>query len=171
MPPASEPELLELLLRGEQIALGALDDESRGIVVDVELERGGARAQPLWQAREFDRPHGKPRARGFECFHPRGRVLLALELAGEHEVDVVGADIGEQIDDGVAAARARLARRQADLDELARPEQREVVRRGAHRFPVGHALDEMDFALVEAGAPGARADGVGRLTHEQSLIA
>jgi hypothetical protein len=105
------------------LPFGALDDEPRGIVVDVELERGGACAQPLRQAGEFYRPHRKPCAHGLECFHPGGRILFALQLAGEHEVDVVGAGIGEQIDDGVAAARAWLARRKAYLDELARPEQ------------------------------------------------
>ena len=77
----------------------------------------------------------------------------------------------QQIDDGIATADSRLARRQADLDELARTEQRKIVRRGAHGFPVGDAFDEVDFAFVEPGAPGARADGVGRFADEQRFVA
>ena len=37
-------EFLELLLRGEQVALGALDDELHGLVVEINADRGGTRA-------------------------------------------------------------------------------------------------------------------------------
>ena len=62
----SEPELLELLLRGEQIALGALDDEPRGIVVDVELECGRrvrAAIVASGRARPATPPATRPRIR------------------------------------------------------------------------------------------------------------
>ena len=98
-------------------------------------------------------------------------VLLALELAGEHQVDVVGAGVGEQLDDGVGAADARLAGRQAELDQLARAEQRQVVRRGAHRIPVGDALDEGTSRSSKPARFDARADGVGRLAHQQRFVA
>ena len=51
----------------------------------------GARAQPLRQARELDRPDRQPCARVLECLDPRRTRLLALQLAGEHQVDIVGA--------------------------------------------------------------------------------
>ena len=76
-------------MRGQQVAFGALDDELHGRVVQVELERRRARAQPLRQLRELHRPDGQPRAGGIERLDPGRVVLLALELAGEHQVDIV----------------------------------------------------------------------------------
>jgi hypothetical protein len=110
-------------LRGEQIALRALDDESHGIVVEFDLHGLRARAQPLRQAGHFHGPYRQPRTDGVESLHPRGVVLLAFEFAGEHQVDIVRARVLQQRDDGVATAHTRLAGRQAQLDQFARTEQ------------------------------------------------
>ena len=169
---ASNLQLLEFLLRGEQIALGALDDELARASSSSSSSSVAARARSHCGSRATSTGQVASHAPvDFERLHPGRAVLLAFELAGEHQIDVVGTGVRQQLDDGIGAARAGLARRQAHLDELARAEQRKVVRRGAHRVPVGHALDEMDFALVEARALDARADGVGGLAHEQRFIA
>ena len=52
--PAQQLELLELLLRGEQVAFGAIDDELHGVV--VELERSARRARAATAAGARLRP-------------------------------------------------------------------------------------------------------------------
>ena len=66
---------------------------------------------------------------------------------------------------------ARLAGRDAQIDELARAEEAEVRVRCEQRVPLEPGLGDEDFALVASGAPRRGADRIAGLHREQRLIA
>ncbi len=66
---------------------------------------------------------------------------------------------------------ARLAGRDAQIDELARAEEAEIRAGGEQRIPLESGLGDQDFALVASGVARRGADGIAGLDREQRLVA
>ena len=98
-----------------------------------------------------------------------GLVQAGQADQGEH-VGAVGGALGQLLQSG-AAFFARLARRNAHLDQLAVAKQAHGRAAGQHLGPIKmRARHREHRALGEALGAGTGADGVGRLLHQQGLV-
>jgi len=130
-----------------------------------------ARAQPLRQAREFDRPHGQPDAAFLQRLHPTGVLRVAIEPAGDDEQQqVIARGVNQPLQHG-APGGSRLSGRQPHLDQTTLREQRQRLSCLLDLFPDrARALDEENLAFGEPGHARTRTDLVGRLANPQGFI-
>jgi hypothetical protein len=166
-----ERELLDLLVRGEEIPLDAVGDErERGFARALLLARK-ARADPQRELLPVDREDVDHHPGRGERTEP-GRVLpCPIEARERDEREGVLRQPGAVRADRLGAVGARLAGGNAQLDDPPRREEGE--RCGARRepAPVVTALDEVDVALAVALGARLGADRVGSLEREQRLVA
>ena len=174
-------ELLDLLVRREQVALDAIGEEGEralalGAGGDVLALRRQALGDPRRQRLPLDRIDAHRDAGAVERGEPGARLLRAVEPRQLHQRDDVAAAACDR-DLAVALQRLRavlagLARRNADLDQLAVGEQAQRLRRAEQAAPVEvRAGDGVHLALAAAGGARGGADRVGGLLGEQRLVA
>src|SRR5271155_1111057 len=69
------------------------------------------------------------------------------------------------------AVDAGLARRNTQVDDLARTEQAEIAIRGGECIPLEAVVDDKELAFLEAGGAGSGADQIPGLHRQQGLVA
>ena len=171
-------ELLNLLVGGEQVALDLVGKEAQAALtgfarLDALTLVGHALGDPGGQGGALDRLKRQADARALQGLKPGaafgGLVQSGQADQGEH-IGAVGGALGQLLQSG-AAFFARLARRNAHLDQLAVAKQAHGRAAGQHLGPVKmRARHREHGALGEALGAGAGADGVGRLLHQQGLV-
>ena len=168
-------------MRGEQVAFDAVGEEGERALAlaaggDVLALRRQPLGDPLRQGLALDRIDAHRDAGAVERREPGARLLRAVEARQLHERDHVAA-AARRGDVAVALQRLRavlagLARRDADLDQLAVGEQAQRLRRAEQAAPVEvRAGDGVHLALAAAGGACRGADRVGGFLGEQRLVA
>ncbi len=111
-------ELLQLLVRGEQVAFGALGDDLQRVVVDIETQAFRANTAASRRGGDVSTGHTcNQRPMSFHGPHPFGALSIPIELRrGDHQ-HAIAVTRFEQRNDGRAAGVAGLARRHAYLDD------------------------------------------------------
>ena len=171
-------QLLDLLVRGQQIALDPVGHEGQDAL--ARLARGDALAlllqalrDPARQLGPLDRIDPHRHAMGVERAEPGAFLGRGIEPRQQHQRQraVVAGRPGGDLLQRDRTLLARLARRDADLDQLLVGEQAQRAAGGQHRAPVEmRAGDGEDAALaVTLGACGG-ADRVGRLLLQQRIV-
>ena len=117
-------ELLQLLIRGQQIALDALGQQASGVLIQLEAVTTGAVANPEAEAGMVHRPHRDEDADLLQCLEPRRLLHLAIETrcGDQQDVAILLDALGVGLED-LAAFLAGTLGAHAQLDQLARGEQ------------------------------------------------
>jgi hypothetical protein len=172
-------QLLDFLVRGEQVAFDAVGEELQRALAFVAGHHAlallaQALRDPLRQRIALDGLDLDARAVVLQRREPGAGARGLVQPRQHHEREravVAGRGLGHLLQRG-AAVLAGLARGDADLDDLLVGEQRERAARRQHRAPVevraGHGVRA---ALGVALRARGRANGVGRLLCEQRLVA
>ena len=165
-------EPLDLLVGREQVAFDALGERLRGGLRELQACRPAARC---WIQRG-----SSPRSIGqistttpccsIALTHADRRGLAEL-LADRDDHERIGIVALAKRRDRLRAFVARLRRREPDLDDLARREQRQVVGAGEQIDPLEAAVGGVQLAAREARAHRRRAQLLERLVDEQRLVA
>ena len=166
-----ERELLQLLVRGEEISFHARGEKFEHFAARALLLARQALRDPCRQPGPIDRPDVDHRADARERVEPRRALARAVEPRQRNEEELVrGRALAIGADRG-GALRAGLAARQPQLDDLLRREKREAAHRVGELAPVVAAPGLEHFALGVAGAARGGAHRVRRFHGEQRLIA
>ena len=165
-------ELLDFLMRGEQIAFDTFGQQRRGGGVGLQLV--AARRSRI-QAGRRGRSIGQT-CTSTPCFsialHPARVLRAAVDLAGDHQHQRVGRRL---------LARARRSHRRPARPASALAMRISMILRWANsdierlsasrRLPIEAALDDMQLALGEPCVARLRADRIRGLVDEQRLVA
>jgi len=84
-----QAELLQFLLRGQQVPFDAIDDQLRSLVVDLQVQHFCPGAQPRRQCRQFDRLNRHPCPVLFDRLYPGRIARLPVEFIGNDQVDQI----------------------------------------------------------------------------------
>ncbi len=166
-----QTELLDLLFRCEQIALGRLGEKLQGVLGDALTLAREALAKPSRQLVALEWIHGDADAPLFERREPRRSLCGAIEPRQRDQREGVGARIRSAILEHARAFDAGLAGWDRKVDQLAPTEQGEVAVGGGERLPLEARLGDQDLALVEPRCARRSADLVARFDRQQRLVA
>jgi len=164
-----QAQLLDFLVGGEEIALDVGGDEVEGLArrrLVLALQTCGDPGRQLRDARcgalDGDASLG-------ELDEPGGLLRLPVELGQRDQGDGARGQAGAVAAQRLAAVAARLARGDAQVDQLVAAEQREVA--GGHEqvVPLEALGHHQHLALCVAMVPGRGADRVGGLDGEQAV--
>ena len=165
-------ELFHFLYRGQQVALDALRQQLHRVAIDPHAGSSDPLLQP---ARQFAGIHRPQLNRGpglVKRLVPLAVDGLLVDLAGDDQQHIVGGGDFEVLEQGLAALGAGFAAGQADLQQAAVGEQRQVAGALQYHLPVEVLAASLDhLALVAAGGAGGGADGVGALLDQQGFVA
>ncbi len=162
---------LDLLVRGDEVALAALGEQLHGVGLGDEPDAPHARLDPGRQLLRQQLLGVNAAAVLLEGLDPGARAVGVLDLVGDHEQQHVRRRVGERGDQRLAAFDAGLRRRHPELDDASLREQRHRAQAGGEFVPVEAALDEQHVAAAVAERPGTGADRVGGLADAQRLVA
>ena len=171
-----QAELLDLLVRRQQVAFDTVSEERERLLPRLAgehalaLQREALR-DPLRQRLALDRVDADRHTGRVERAEPGARLLLTIEPRQlQHGDDVVRQHLAIALQ-SLRAFLARLARRDADFDQLLVGEQAHRLRRAEQRAPVEvRAAGGMDLALGVAGGTRRGADRVARFLDQQRLV-
>ena len=164
-------ELEDFLVRGEQIALDMLGDEAQTVAVGALLLAAQAAGDPFGQFGERRRNQLDGGTGIGEVLEPDSLFLGPVEPWQGDQQDDLGRGPRAVLLQGGSAFAARLAGRNAQIDQLAAAEQRHVAARVMQFDPVESGDRGEHFALVETAAAGGGAQRVGGLDDKQRLVA
>ncbi|KAF1858399.1 hypothetical protein Lal_00014910 [Lupinus albus] len=164
-------ELLDFLVRRQQIALDAVGDEVealavRALVLGRETHADPPRQLRAFHVRDLDVDRGLLQRR-----HPRRLGRLPVQLRQGDQGQVVGVQVLRVVLQGGAAVLARLAAGDAQLDQLLVAEQRHGLVGGQQLAPFEVALDREHVALGIPLRARRAADLVRRFQRKQVLVA
>ena len=163
-------ELLDLLVRRQQIAFDALCEQRRGGGIGLQLVTPEPLTNPRGQPRQIDRPDLHQHAALLDRAHPTRALRAAVELAGDDQHQIVGRRLLRKLDDGIRALLARRRIRHANLDDLALGEQRHRPTVGEQPVPIEAALDDVQLALGETLLARGGANRVRGFVDQQRLV-
>ena len=158
-------------MRGEQVALDALGDETQRVSTGLLLLAAQAAGDPRRKFGEIRRDQFDGDAGVGQRFQPGGLLLGPVETGQGDEQKCVGRRAGAVVLNGLSALAARLAGRDAQVDQLAAAEQRHVAGGEMQFVPVEAGNRRQHLALVETLPPGRGADGIGSFDDEQRFVA
>src|SRR5882672_6530205 len=164
-------ELLDLLVRGEEVALDAVGEEAQGLGLRALLLARQARADPLGEPRPVDREDVDNHPPRLERLEPRRRLPRAIEARQHHHGEGVRRQVLAVRFDGLRALGPRLARGDPQLDQLALAEERHARRVRRELAPVEAALGGERHALGKSLLARFPADRVARLEGQERLVA
>jgi hypothetical protein len=120
---AQQPELLDLLGGGKEVALHALGEQCKRIVRGLEAGLSHPPAQPLREPPPLGLAHLHDDARLVERLCPLAGQRLPVELRGDDEEQHIGGGRGAEAAHGIGAVAADALTGEPDLQEPALGEQ------------------------------------------------
>ena len=156
-------ELVDLLPRREQVAFAALGEERERVARRraARFARAARRSTPAAPRVRSARRRSSTPASASAANHADDCVARSTR-GSVISVTLSGSRLLRMPLERLRAFDARLARRNAQVDQLARAEQAEVRVGGEERIPAKMLLDDEHFALVAAGAARRGADRIAR---------
>ena len=166
-----QAELEDLLVGGEEVALHVVGDEGKGIGRRPLLLAREALGDPVGQAFalggvEFDGDAGLD-----ERGEPADLARRPVDLGQGDEGDDAVVEVAGVALQRLAAVAAGLAVGDAQVDQLAGAEQRQVAGGGLQFAPAETLAGDQHLALGIALLAGGGADGVAGFEHQQGLVA
>ena len=162
-------ELVDLLRRGQQVALDAVGEPLHRLAVGAHAAAAQAAFDPAGKLVRLHRPghHDVPDAR--DRLAPLAAVLAAPFAAGDQQRGVAGR-LRAVVRDDFGPLLAGLGRRQAQFDQASRREQARRAEAGVERVPVEvPAVGVEHLALREPLRTRLRTHRIGGFQHAQGF--
>src|SRR5690606_29072500 len=170
--PREERKFQELLIRRKQMTLDAVGEELRGGRRQLHAVARRALANPLRELRALDRTDLDDDAGVVERLDPLRARRGGIEPCGDRDDQKpIGIRPRRKLAEHACAGIARARRRQSELEDPARREQRQVVCTGQQLVPVEAPVRHVELARLEAVAARRSADRGERIRDEERLIA